>query len=42
MSTRILDGNAIRDQIYAELAQEIASLQKVGVRPGLAAILLFT
>jgi methylenetetrahydrofolate dehydrogenase (NADP+)/methenyltetrahydrofolate cyclohydrolase len=40
VSARILDGNAIRDQIYGELAQEIASLQRAGVRPGLAAVLV--
>jgi methylenetetrahydrofolate dehydrogenase (NADP+)/methenyltetrahydrofolate cyclohydrolase len=37
---RILNGNAIRDQIYAELAGEIASLAAAGVRPGLAAVLV--
>jgi methylenetetrahydrofolate dehydrogenase (NADP+)/methenyltetrahydrofolate cyclohydrolase len=40
VSARILDGNAIRDQIYGELAHEIASLGKAGVRPGLAAVLV--
>ena len=40
MTARILDGNAIRNQIYAELGEEIASLQKAGVRPGLAAVLV--
>jgi methylenetetrahydrofolate dehydrogenase (NADP+) / methenyltetrahydrofolate cyclohydrolase len=35
---RILNGNAIRDQIYAELAGEIAALAQAGVRPGLAAV----
>ena len=40
MTARILDGNAIRNQIYAELGQEIASLQQAGVRPGLAAVLV--
>lgn len=40
MSARILDGTAIRDQIYAELAQEIADLRAAGVRPGLAAVLV--
>jgi methylenetetrahydrofolate dehydrogenase (NADP+)/methenyltetrahydrofolate cyclohydrolase len=39
VSARILSGNAIRDQIYAELAPQIAALARVGVRPGLAAIL---
>src|SRR6266478_1498404 len=37
---RILNGIAIRDQIYAELKQEIADLRAVGVRPGLAAVLV--
>ena len=40
MTARILDGNAIRNQIYAELGQEIAGLQQAGVRPGLAAVLV--
>lgn len=40
MSARILNGNAIRDQIYAELGEEIASLQAAGIRPGLAAVLV--
>ncbi len=40
MTARILDGNAIRNQIYAELGQEIASLRDAGVRPGLAAVLV--
>ena len=38
MPARILNGNAIRDQIYAELAGEIAALSEAGVRPGLAAV----
>ena len=38
MSARILNGNDIRDQIYAELAGEIAALSTAGVRPGLAAV----
>lgn len=38
MGARILNGNAIRDQIYAELAGEIASLASAGIRPGLAAV----
>ena len=40
MAARILNGNAIRDQIYAELAGEIASLAGAGIRPGLAAVLV--
>ncbi len=38
MTARILNGNAIRDQIYGELAGEIASLAAAGIRPGLAAV----
>jgi methylenetetrahydrofolate dehydrogenase (NADP+) / methenyltetrahydrofolate cyclohydrolase len=38
LSARILNGNAIRDQIYAELSGEIAALAAGGVRPGLAAV----
>jgi methylenetetrahydrofolate dehydrogenase (NADP+)/methenyltetrahydrofolate cyclohydrolase len=40
MSARILNGVAIRDQIYAELRQEIAALSDAGIRPGLAAVLV--
>jgi len=40
LAARILNGNAIRDQIYDELAGEIASLAAAGVRPGLAAVLV--
>ena len=40
MAARILNGNAIRDQIYAELAGEIAALTAAGIRPGLAAVLV--
>jgi methylenetetrahydrofolate dehydrogenase (NADP+)/methenyltetrahydrofolate cyclohydrolase len=39
VTARILNGNAIRDQIYGELAQEMAVLAAVGIRPGLAAVL---
>jgi methylenetetrahydrofolate dehydrogenase (NADP+)/methenyltetrahydrofolate cyclohydrolase len=38
LPARILSGNAIRDQIYGELAGEIASLAAAGIRPGLAAV----
>ncbi len=38
MSARNLNGNAIRDQIYAELKDEIAALGAEGIRPGLAAV----
>lgn len=40
MAARILNGNQIRDQIYGELAGEIASLATSGIRPGLAAVLV--
>ena len=40
MAARILDGNAIRDQIYGELAGEISALAAAGIRPGLAAVLV--
>src|SRR6266576_2498467 len=40
VTARILNGNAIRDQIYAELKQEIAALAAAGIRPGLAAVLV--
>lgn len=40
MSARILNGNAIRDQIYEELKKEIAGLGQAGIRPGLAAVLV--
>ena len=38
MAAKILNGNAIRDQIYAELQAEIATLAATGIRPGLAAV----
>jgi len=40
LSARILSGNAIRDQIYAELQSEIGALAKAGIKPGLAAVLV--
>ncbi len=40
MSARILDGNKIRDEIKAELAQEISELKAAGITPGLAAVLV--
>jgi len=40
MTARILDGTAIRDAIFIELKQEAAALNAVGVRPGLAAVLV--
>lgn len=40
MTARILDGNAIRNQIYAELQPEITELRASGIQPGLAAVLV--
>lgn len=40
MTARILDGNAIRDEIYAELRPQIAELGAAGIVPGLAAVLV--
>jgi methylenetetrahydrofolate dehydrogenase (NADP+) / methenyltetrahydrofolate cyclohydrolase len=38
LAARILNGNAIRDQIYVELQPEIAALAAAGIRPGLATV----
>lgn len=40
LTARILNGNAIRDEIYAELEREIAELAAAGIRPELAAVLV--
>ena len=40
MTARILDGIKIRDQVFAELKDEIARLAAKGIRPGLAAVLV--
>jgi len=40
LSARILNGNAIRDQIYADLQGEIRALAAAGIKPGLAAVLV--
>src|SRR5580692_4310157 len=40
MTARILDGSKIRDQIFAELKDEVALLTAAGVRPGLVAMLV--
>jgi methylenetetrahydrofolate dehydrogenase (NADP+)/methenyltetrahydrofolate cyclohydrolase len=40
LSARILSGNEIRDQIYADLRKEIAELKAQGITPGLAAVLV--
>ena len=37
MTARILDGLKLRDQIFAELKDEIAGMAASGTRPGLAA-----
>jgi methylenetetrahydrofolate dehydrogenase (NADP+)/methenyltetrahydrofolate cyclohydrolase len=40
MTARILDGTKIREQIFAELKDEVRLLTAAGVRPGLAAVLV--
>ena len=40
LTARILNGNAIRDQIYGELQSQIQELTGAGVRPGLATVLV--
>jgi methylenetetrahydrofolate dehydrogenase (NADP+)/methenyltetrahydrofolate cyclohydrolase len=40
LTARILNGNAIRDQIYAELQGQVAELRAAGIRPGLATVLV--
>ena len=40
MAARILDGNAIRDSVLAELATRVEQAARYGVRPGLAAVLV--
>jgi methylenetetrahydrofolate dehydrogenase (NADP+)/methenyltetrahydrofolate cyclohydrolase len=40
LSARILSGNRIRDQILAEVEEEVKTLAAAGVRPGLAAVLV--
>ena len=40
MAARILDGNAIRDSVLAELASQVEQAAHHGVRPGLAAVLV--
>lgn len=40
MPARILDGIKIRNEIQAELKQEIEQLRAAGIRPGLAAVLV--
>jgi methylenetetrahydrofolate dehydrogenase (NADP+)/methenyltetrahydrofolate cyclohydrolase len=40
MTAQILDGTKIREQIFAELKDEVRLLTSAGVRPGLAAVLV--
>lgn len=40
MTARIINGTAIRDEIYAELEHEVSELASAGIRPGLAAVLV--
>ena len=40
MTARILDGTKIRDQIFAELKDEVSLLTAAGIQPGLAAVLV--
>jgi methylenetetrahydrofolate dehydrogenase (NADP+)/methenyltetrahydrofolate cyclohydrolase len=40
MTAQLLDGTKIRDQIFAELKDEVRLLTSAGVRPGLAAVLV--
>src|SRR6266436_4160839 len=40
MTARTLDGQKIREQIFAELSDEVRLLTAAGVRPGLAAVLV--
>jgi methylenetetrahydrofolate dehydrogenase (NADP+) / methenyltetrahydrofolate cyclohydrolase len=40
LPARILNGNAIRDEIYADLERDIAELAAAGIRPELAAVLV--
>ena len=40
MPALILDGNKIRDEIQVELLQQVTELKRVGITPGLAAVLV--
>jgi len=40
MTARVLDGAKIREQMFAELKDEVRLLTSAGVRPGLAAVLV--
>ena len=40
MAARILSGNKIRDEIQVELSRQVADLKRLGITPGLAAVLV--
>jgi methylenetetrahydrofolate dehydrogenase (NADP+) / methenyltetrahydrofolate cyclohydrolase len=40
MPAQILDGSKVREEVFAELKQEITRLEAQGIRPGLAAVLV--
>jgi methylenetetrahydrofolate dehydrogenase (NADP+)/methenyltetrahydrofolate cyclohydrolase len=40
MTARVLDGTKIRDQVFSELTTEVRRLAALGIRPGLAAVLV--
>jgi methylenetetrahydrofolate dehydrogenase (NADP+)/methenyltetrahydrofolate cyclohydrolase len=40
LTATLLDGNKIRDEIQSELLQQITDLKRLGVTPGLAAVLV--
>jgi methylenetetrahydrofolate dehydrogenase (NADP+) / methenyltetrahydrofolate cyclohydrolase len=40
MPAQILDGSKVREEVFAELKQEIKRLEAQGIRPGLAAVLV--
>ena len=40
MPAQILDGSKVREEVFAELKQEITRLETQGMRPGLAAVLV--
>jgi len=40
MPAQILDGSKVREEVFAELKQEIKRLEAQGSRPGLAAVLV--
>jgi methylenetetrahydrofolate dehydrogenase (NADP+)/methenyltetrahydrofolate cyclohydrolase len=40
MTARVLDGTKIREEVFAELKDEVAILSSAGIRPGLTAVLV--